>query len=217
MLDNDLNLAKRCVCSEGKRYKRILEHSGISEAFRGKTLNGYKPKNKNQIDAKKTAVDYITNFETIKTGMNCSIAFLGQVGSGKTHLAIAIANELLKRGVGVLYMQYREAITLLKQQIRDEEYQIQLNKYKNAPVLLIDDLFKGSTRNGQVNESEVGIMFEIINHRYLKQLPILVSGEYSIDKMIDFDEAVATRIAHMCKGRMVEFSGKELNHRMYEA
>ena len=161
------------------------------------------------------AAEYIKTFQDIKSSRNNSVALLGQPGSGKTHLTIAIANELLRRGTGVLYMPYREVITQLKQVINDEEdYQIQMNKYKSAPVLLIDDLFKGATRDGKINESEMRIMFELINHRYLKQLPLLVSSEFFVDRLIDYDDATGSRIVEMCKGRIVELKGKELNHRM---
>lgn len=191
--------------------------SGISEDDKSKTVNAYKPKNEIQIKAKAKVVDYITNFESIRTERNNSISLLGQPGSGKTHLTIAIANALLKQGIGVIYMQYCEVVTHLKQIIRDEEqYQKEIKKYKLAPVLLIDDLFKNSTRNGKMNESELGIMFEIINHRYLKQLPVLVSSEHDIDKLISFDDATGGRIAEMCKGRIIELKGKELNYRLNE-
>jgi DNA replication protein DnaC len=214
---DDTDSAAPCKCVEMKRYKRIMELSGISDSDKAKTVNAYEPKNGNekQKQAKATAVEYIKNFQTIRTERNNSAAFLGQPGSGKTHLTIAISNELLRRGTGVLYMAYREVITQLKQVINDdEEYQAQMNKDKRAPVLLIDDLFKGATKDGRANESEMRIMFELINHRYLKQLPMLVSSEYPILKMIDYDDATGSRIAEMCKGRIVELKGKELNHRM---
>ncbi|MDO7204487.1 hypothetical protein Q5M85_10335 [Paraclostridium bifermentans] len=41
--------------------------------------------------------------------------FLGQVGSGKTHLSLSIANKLMDNCVGVLYMSY-------------EKLQLRLNK-----------------------------------------------------------------------------------------
>lgn len=214
-MDFEKNVARPCACREMKYYKRILEMSGISKAFREKTVNEYLPKNQAQVKAKEAAANYIINFKEIREHRENSIAFLGQVGSGKTHLTIAIANALLKAGIGVMYMQYREVLTQLKQCKFDEEnYQREINKYKNAPVLLIDDLFKGSTRQGQINESETDIMFEIINHRYLKQSPILVSSEYTTQKLIGFEESIGSRIAHMCKGRTIELFGPELNHRM---
>lgn len=112
-------------------------------------------------------------------------------------------------------MQYREAITNLKQLITDDfEYQQALNRYKTASVLLIDDIFKGAINQGRVNESEMRIMFELINYRYLTKLPVLISGEYDIDTIISMDEAIGSRIAEMCSGRIVIFKGKHLNHRM---
>lgn len=199
-----------------------MEASGISDSDKSKTVNAYKPQigkdGKEHIEQKKAkaiAVEYIKNYQTIKSNRNNSIAILGQPGSGKTHLTIAIANELLRRGVGVLYMPYREVVTQLKQVINDEEeYQSQMNKFKTAPVVLIDDLFKGATKDGRINESEMRIMFELINHRYLKKLPILISSEYFARQIVDFDDATGSRIVEMCKDRIVELMGKELNHRM---
>jgi DNA replication protein DnaC len=208
-------VAEPCKCRELKYYKRIMEASGISNNDKTKTVNAYEPKSDKQKEARAIAIDYIKNFEAIKTSRNNSISLLGQPGSGKTHLTIAISNELLRRKIGVLYMPYREVVTHLKQVINNEEdYQSQIGRYKTAPVLLIDDLFKGATKDGRPNESEMRIMFELINHRYLKQLPILVSSEYFVSQLIDFDDATGSRIVEMCKGRIVELRGEELNHRM---
>lgn len=205
---------KPCSCVEGKRYLKILEQSGISEAFRQKTLESFKPKNQKQATALKIATEYIKDFDSIRNEKNNGAAFLGQVGSGKTHLTIGIANALLKNGIGVLYMQYREVLTHLKQVKNDEEaYQREINKYKYAPALLMDDLYKGLTRAGKPNESELDIIFEIVNHRYLKGLPILLSSEYFIDDLIEIDEAIGSRLKEMCNCRTVEFLGKALNHR----
>ena len=155
------------------------------------------------------AIDYIKDFDNIKGQKNNSIAFMGQVGAGKTHLSLAIGNNLMKKNIGVRYMQYREAITGLKQNMIDEDYyQKEMNKYKGASVLLIDDLFKG-----KINDTDLNIMFEIINFRYLAGLPIIISTEFSTDKLMDFDAAVGSRIIEMCKGRLVEFIDTE-NYRL---
>ena len=41
-----------------------------------------------------------------------------------------------------------------------EYYGMVISKYKICDVLLIDDLFKG-----KINESDINIMFEIVNYR----------------------------------------------------
>ncbi|MCT4507916.1 MAG: ATP-binding protein [Tepidibacter sp.] len=194
-----------CECRERKEYERILENSRISEAFRQKTLKDYKVTNGVTRKARGMAFDYATEFNG-----EGSIGFLGQVGAGKTHLSIAIANALMSRNIGVLYMQYREAITALKQNMLDEYYyQREISKYKNATVLLIDDLFKG-----KITETDINIMFEIINYRYLKGSPMIVSSEYTSDKLLNIDEAIGSRIIEQCDGRMIEFIGKSFNHRL---
>lgn len=215
IIDLETNTAKPCKCQEAKRYKDIIDNSGITEAFRQRTFDTYEPRNQNQAKAKKKAIEYTEDFENIRTQRNNSIAFLCQVGAGKTHLSIAIANVLMQNYVGVRYMPYREAIVTLKQNVMDEEvYQKEISKYKNAPVLLIDDLYKGAMRNGKINEADINPIYEIINYRYLKQMPIIVSSEYSTDKLLEFDEAIGSRIIEMCKGRIFEFEGSELDYRL---
>lgn len=92
----------------------------------------------------------------------------------------------------------------------DEEYYSKiLSKYQKAKLLLIDDLFKG-----KVNESDTNIMFEIINYRYMNYLPIIVSSEFTVERLLDFDEAIGSRIIEMAKDYTVEIVGKENNYRL---
>lgn len=124
----------------------------------------------------------------------------GQVGSGKSHLCVALALNFLKQKIRVVYMPYRDVITKIKQNMIDQEYYSKtILKYQLCEVLLIDDLFKG-----KINESDVNIVFEIINYRYLNYLPIIVSSEFSIDRLLAFDEGVASRIYEMAKDYVVE-------------
>lgn len=206
---------KQCNCVEVKRCKKLLKDSGIEEAFHSKTIRGYIPKNELQATTKSMCIEYVRLFEEVRKCPENSIALLGQVGAGKSHLVIAMGNALIKSGVGVIYAEYPSTITKLKQLIREEEeFQKMLNRYKNATVLIIDDLFKGMLRNGRANESDLNIMFDLINYRYLKKSPILVSSEYKLRDLVGFDEAIGSRIGEMCKGKVIEFEGKELNHRM---
>lgn len=150
---------------------------------------------------KKVATEYFKNFMQIKNSRQNSIAFVGQVGCGKTHLTAALGLNILKsKRISVVYLSYRDVITELKQNMTDEEfYKKQISKYQNAKVLLIDDLLKGKT-----TDSDKNIMFEIINYRYINHLPIIVSSEYDINALLNFDEAIGSRIYEMCKNYIVE-------------
>ena len=205
-------VATPCECRAVKEAKDILRKSGISEEFRNKRFNNFNYTIENQVyEAYKEAYMYTKNFKSLEKERCNSIMFMGQVGAGKSHLSLAIANELMEDGVGVVYMSYREVITRLKQNIMDEVYYHRvISKYKNARVLLIDDLFKG-----KVTESDINIMFELLNFRYFNKLPVIVSCEKSIDEIMNIDEAIGSRLYEMSCGYVASFSGKRLNYRMY--
>lgn len=207
IMDNE---AVSCECRQLRQAKDILKKSGISEEFRNKRFSNFNYTIENQVyKAYKEAYMYAKNFKILEKEKCNSIMFMGQVGSGKSHLSLAIANELMDDGVGVVYMSYREVITRLKQNIMDEVYYNRvIGKYKNARVLLIDDLFKG-----KVSESDINIMFEILNFRYFNKLPVIVSCEMDVDSILSVDEAIGSRLVEMCK--CVEVRGKKLNYRMY--
>ena len=138
--------------------------------------------------------------------------FLGQVGSGKTHLSMAICNELMDRGISVVYMGYRDAITGIKQNMMDSVYYNKMmNRYKSARVLFIDDLFKG-----KITDSDVNIMFELINYRYFNNLPLIVSSECGVDRLIGIDEALGSRLVEMSKNYIISIKAKNLNYRLYK-
>ncbi|MBO3443701.1 ATP-binding protein [Clostridium sp. CCUG 7971] len=206
------NTATPCECRGLIEAKNILRNSGISEEFRKKTFENYNYSFDTQsLDAFYKAKTYVKNFNEIKSKRNNSILFMGQVGSGKTHLSMAIANNLMDSGIGVIYMPFRDIITQIKQNIMDEEYYRKtISRYKFANVLLIDDLFKGS-----ISKSDINIMFEIINYRYFNNLAMIISSEKRFDELIDIDEALGSRIIEMSKGYVVELKGRKLNYRLY--
>lgn len=135
----------------------------------------------------------------------------GNPGSGKTHIALALANSFMrKKGFKVIYMPYRDAITEIKQNILDkEQYKKIISRYQTCEILLIDDLYKGKK-----TEADINIMFEIINYRYLNRLPCITSTELGIFDMLDFDEAVGSRLFEVSKDYLVEIKGRENNYRL---
>jgi len=204
--------ARPCECQEVMKAKSRLEASGISEEFHKK---GFKNFNDRGMEVLKTARDmgirYCKNYPEIKGTRHNSVMFMGQVGSGKTHLSMAICNNLMDyHKAGVRYMPYRDEITKIKQTVRDEiNYNNEMNKFKTCQVLMIDDLLKGKT-----TEADVNILFEIINYRYLNMLPIIVSTEKTKDELLDFDEGVMSRVLEMTKDYQIEIIGEEYNYRL---
>lgn len=200
-----------CNCRKVSKAKFLQEVSGItSENLKHFTFANYNPYNVITKGAKIMALNYVRDYEKIKNNRNNSAALLGQVGSGKTHLSIAMGINFLNKSIPVIYMPYRDTIINIKQNILDEEYYNKtLNKYKTGKILIIDDLFKG-----KITESDLNIMFEIINYRYLNNFPIIISSELTKDKLLDVDESIGSRIIEMCKNYTTEIVGKNNNYRL---
>ena len=214
--ESGISRAKACECRAKMITESRLRASGISEAFQKRTIEGFSDKgNSDLANAKDKAIEYIDSFKQIESSMNNSIMFLGNPGSGKTHLSLAIANKLLnEHGVGCLYFSYREAITEIKQLVADRDskyrYEDLMHKYKNARLLIIDDLYKGS-----VTEADLNYVFQIINYRYLNQKPFILSSERLSGQLLDIDEAIGSRLLEQAKGRVVQISGRYSNYRIY--
>lgn len=210
-LKNGIEYGRDCECKEVKMSIRIMANSGICEEDLKKTFNDFETFNeKKLIEAKQKAARYIKQFKEIRTERNNSFLLCGLSGRGKTTLGMIIANNLLSQLISVRYMSYRDEIMRLKQVVTDEiNYNDRINRLKNAKVLFIDDLFKG-----KITESDINIMYEIINYRYLNRLPMIISTELIPSKLLDIDEAVGGRILEMCKGNAVVFDNDTQNYRL---
>lgn len=164
------------------------------------------------IEAYNTAVSYYKKFDEIKNTRSNSIALLGQPGSGKTHLLMAIANRLItKKVVSVHYFPFVEGFNDLKDDFDLLEEKI--DRMKKVDVLFIDDLFKGRE---MPTPFQIEQMFAVINYRYLNHKPILVSSEKMMEELLDIDEALGSRIKQMTKDFLVEIEGDRnlLNYRL---
>lgn len=206
--DDGREVAISCECREKKKINSQWKNAGINTEMRNQTFTNFEIWNEGSKRAKDVAISYYRDFSNLSGYRRNSILLCGQVGSGKTHLSVALSLNLLNRNVKVVYMPYRDIITKIKQNMIDKEYYHKtISNFQSCDVLFIDDLFKG-----KVNESDINITFEIINFRYLNYLPIIVSTEFSIEKLLEFDESVGSRIYEMCKDYIVEIEKESKNN-----
>lgn len=193
----------------------MIEASKITDEFRSKGFKNFdKDTVENEvIQAYNKAIRYSRDFEKIRNERVNSIALLGNSGIGKTHLLMAIANNLLARGVEVIYFPWVEGMENLLDFKGDRKPTIE--RMQQCEVLFLDDLFKG-------RDNPTSFQFEtawgILNYRYLNNKPILVSSERSISDLLGIDEAFGSRIAEMTRKYRVVVHGDRdiLNYRLRE-
>lgn len=210
--------ARRCECYEMDYIKRLWENYGI-KAEEVKKLNDYKSFDSLTTSLKNKAYKYITQFEEIYSQRENSFGILGQSGSGKSHISIAIGAALLNKNHKVVYMPYLEVMRELKANSMDDEYYNKLiNRYKKAEVLVIDDLFKDKVKSGrltgELTEADMKHIYPILNFRYANRLATIFSTECTLSQIVQLDEALTGRMVEMCGENCIEIVGKEYNYRL---
>lgn len=219
VIEDGTEAVKFCECRELKLARERLEKSGIADRVKINTFKNYKVNNEIRNNARNTCVRYITDFNKEKT-----LLLQGQVGSGKTHLAIATCSKLIEK-YSVKYMSYTKDINELKFNMTDTDfYNKKISEYRNITVLFIDDLFKGFEKGDYSRaRAELRIMYDIINYRYDNKKAMIITTELTTDKLLELDEALASRIIEMTNNfekeinYRVEMSGKNLNYRVFGA
>ena len=209
--ENGYEVARKCDCIELRQARAMMKRSGISEEFGKKNFDNFSTRGIPQLsNAKLKAMKYVETFAQTEHCRYNSIMFAGQVGSGKTHLGTAICGELMQNDVAVVYMAYRNAVTKIKQNIIDDAvYNREMNHYTSARVLYIDDLLKG-----RLTDTDINIMYELVNYRYMNNMPMIISTEKTPNELLAFDEAIGSRLIEMCRGNIIQLHGKELNYRL---
>lgn len=198
-------------CWEKREYTRLLKASGMGEAFKDKVFDNFRVWNKESAIARATAMRYAVEFETIEHSDVNSLALLGTVGAGKTMLGCCVLNELLARNIGVRYTKYGDMMQRLKQNVMDEDaYNRHLSNYTNARVLFIDDLFKDSRTQADLNH-----LYKVIDGRYFARRPMIITSELTVEQLADIDLAIGSRIAERCQNyAFTFFAGREGNYRL---
>lgn len=185
--------------------------SGLSTSDLDKSFTNFEAWNNEVKSMKDTATNYYLRFDKIQDTKCNSIILAGNPGCGKTHLSLALANNLLKKkGKKVLYISYVKAILEIKQNtVNQDQYKALMDKYKTVEVLFIDDFLKGKT-----TEFDINVLFEIIDYRYINKKPMIISTERCIDEILDFDQAIGSRLWDMSRDHYKFIEGKENNYRI---
>lgn len=146
-----------------------------------------------------------------------NIIFIGQPGTGKTHLSIALGLKALGYGYTVLFTSVADMITTLEQSRADLSYQKKIQQYVKPDLLILDELGYKS-----MAESTVEDFFEIVSRRYEKGSIIITSnrdfqewGKIFIDKTLT--GAILDRLVHHCHIITIKGESYRVSHRNQKA
>lgn len=195
-------LMRKCKC--GILKKKIMESklafANIPESFKGMTLSNFyvniyrsETSRKRAETACKTIEYWLNHFENMKNkGMGLYL-YSASTGSGKTRMAVSIANELiLNTKIHVKFATSLQILNEIKGSWNEEtEYnENQLLKDLSAvDVLIIDDFGIESGYKDWINER----FYHIINTRYIDKKITIFTSNLRINQL-KYDDRITERI-----------------------
>lgn len=144
---------------------------------------------------------YAGNFTTESK----SLLMCGATGLGKTHLSLAIANEVIRRGYGVIYVSAPAIIAHYESRMRQRsETDELLDMATDCDLLIIDDL--GTEFISQFSVSHI---YNLINSRLLSRKPVIINTNFT---MRELEKTYSNRLVSRLNGEAekLNFFGRDI-------
>lgn len=193
--DPEYGKLKVCVCRAGEsvetNYAGLLDGSNLGP-LRQLTFENFQPRGrvglaKNLADSLEQA---FYSAQTYAGTLNGWLLILGRYGSGKTHLAAAIANQALSMGVRTLFLTVPDLLDWLRFSYNSHDagdsFETRFEEIRRVPLLVMDDF---GTQNATAWAQEK--LFQILNQRYAERLPTVITSNYGLQ---DFEGRIRSRL-----------------------
>ena len=162
------------------KIDRLLINSGIKKRFLQRTFDNFTTDTKGRKASYKMAKEYADKWAEHR--MNGDGLYIeGTNGTGKTHLAVAIALKLINDGVPVICKTSGDLLLDIKRTFETAgitEAEV-LGVYKQVDLLVIDDLGKE-----QCSDWSISTLYSIFNDRYEAMKPTIITTNYNANDLI---------------------------------
>lgn len=172
------------------RVRRLVGDSGMNARFLRRTFDSFQQTEANH-RALRVCKQYADTFRDKQPKYNTDpgrngLFITGPMGTGKTHLAAAIANQLIQDGTAVICMTMIDLLDRIKKTYeQNRQYGTETNEsnllsaYKTAPLLIIDDMGKEPATEWAVSK-----IYAIINARYEAYMPTIITTNYTDSELV---------------------------------
>lgn len=183
----------------------VRQKSCIPPKFANKDFKSWEPQSERAMEIKRNLADYIVNFNDYKK-QGTSFLFLGNSGTGKTHLATAIANNVIRKGGTAIYVSTLHFISKMKAAWNPSSETSEdaiIEELSSFDLLILDELGKGV-----YDAKEKGMIFRLIDRRYEDCKPTIGISNLSEEKLSYCIDNDAIRRLKTGGGRIIKFDWK---------
>lgn len=125
------------------------------------------------------AYDFLANYK--KDNFYKGLYIYGRYATGKTYLLSAIAQELAKKDINVLFVFMPDLVRSIKNGMTQGDLEERVNRLKQADVLMIDDI-GGENFTAWFRDE---IFLPIIQYRLSARLPIFLSSNLPMEDLVE--------------------------------
>ena len=190
----DFGRAMRCQCrASDQMLKRQSELARVSNLthLAAMTFATFYPKRSDVAEADRSllsrAFDIARRFANLPEGW---LLLTGPYGSGKTHLAAAIAHEVVGRGDSAIFLVVPDLLDHLRSAFSpnaESDFDERFETVRAIPLLVLDDLGAQSATPWAKEK-----LFQLLNHRYVTKLPTVITTNL---RLADFEPRLRSRLA----------------------
>jgi DNA replication protein DnaC len=166
----------RCPCQAVSRVDQLFKAARIPKRYGHCVFNEFVVNdNLSLLKAKTVAQRFVERYDP--ESANLGLLFVGPPGSGKTHLAVSILKDLIRRKqVECLFVDYRELLKQIQHSYNPDvavtEMEL-LRPLAGAQVLVLDEL--GAVRTSEWVWDTVSV---ILNARYNENRTTIITTNY---------------------------------------
>ena len=169
------NVAKPCRCKRVSRVQQLLSQSRIPTFFADKTLDGFEAYNTSLRGAVMHSKRFIDDFPLVDSGL----LYVGKPGVGKTHLALVVLKEIIKKGFSGLFYDFRDLLKEIQDSYNPNTHTSELKIL--APVFQADLLVLDELGANKPTEWVQETITHIIAKRYNEKKITIFTSNYLDD------------------------------------
>lgn len=183
--DPDFGKIEICVCRQeevAQNSRRKLYAISRLNELKSLTFENFEPRGQIGLPAKhaQSVEQAFNQAQLFARELEGWLLLEGGYGSGKTHLAAAVANLAVSVGIPTIFITVPDLLDTLRYSFGGQEisFEERFEEIRQAPLLILDDF---GTQNATAWAQEK--LFQILNYRYTNQLPLVVTTNLSLDQI----------------------------------